>query len=104
MWNERYAGKEFFYGKDPNDFLKENIKFINPGENILCLAEGEGRNAVFIASTVPQTHVTAVDSSSVGLEKTLQLASEKNVAVNTVCADLGAFDLGVGQWDVIICS
>ncbi|MEY4065997.1 MAG: hypothetical protein RIR26_2205 [Pseudomonadota bacterium] len=102
MWNERYSGKDYFYGKDPNDFLRENIHQIQAGSRVLCLAEGEGRNAVFIASTVRQSKVTAVDGSSTGLEKTHLLAAEKNVTIETVCADLNDFDLGIGQWDAIV--
>jgi SAM-dependent methyltransferase len=102
MWNERYSGKDYFYGKDPNDFLRENIHQIQAGSRVLCLAEGEGRNAVFIACTVHQSKVTAVDGSSTGLEKTRLLASEKNVTIETVCADLNDFDLGMGQWDAIV--
>lgn len=102
MWNERYAGETYFYGKEPNDFLKDNIQLIKPGHQVLCLAEGEGRNAVFIASAISSAHVVAVDSSSVGLEKTRQLAVEKHVVVQTVCADLNDYDLGIAQWDVLV--
>ena len=48
MWDERYSGKEYFYGKEPNDFLKDNIDLVNAGDSVLCLAEGEGRNAAFM--------------------------------------------------------
>lgn len=102
MWDERYAGKEFFYGTESNDFLRENIYVIKSGERILCLAEGEGRNAVFVAQSVQNAQVTALDSSRVGLNKALQLAQEKQVSITTVHADLAEFDLGTSQWDVVI--
>jgi SAM-dependent methyltransferase len=102
MWDERYSSKEYFYGKEPNDFLKENIEQVRAGEQVLCLAEGEGRNAVYIAKTHPTAHVNAVDASKVGLEKTLQLAQEKACTVHTHLADLNDYNLGVEKWDVIV--
>ncbi len=71
MWNERYSEAGFAYGTEPNDFLLENFSKLTKGK-VLCLAEGEGRNAVFLATK--GFDVTAVDLSEVGLEKTLSLA------------------------------
>ena len=71
-WDQRYDREEFVYGKEPNDFLRENFSKIPKGK-ILFLAEGEGRNAVFLAKQ-PGYEVTAMDSSSVGMEKARQLA------------------------------
>ncbi|MFZ9519423.1 MAG: class I SAM-dependent methyltransferase [Silvanigrellaceae bacterium] len=102
MWDERYSGREYFYGKEPNDFLREQISLVNPSERVLCLAEGEGRNAVFIAGAVGQAEVVAVDGSAAGLEKTKILAAERNVSVHTVHADLAEFDLGLEEWDVVV--
>ena len=49
MWNERYNRAEYVFGTEPNDFLKENFQKIELCGRVLCLAEGEGRNAVFLA-------------------------------------------------------
>jgi len=71
MWDERYATDEFVYGRQPNDFLVSQVSALPLGK-VLCLAEGEGRNAVWLA---PQGyHVTAGDASAVGLEKARRLA------------------------------
>ena len=99
MWNNRYNTPEFAYGKAPNDFLKENVNKLPPGK-VLCLAEGEGRNAVFLAQH--GYTVTAVDLSDVGLQKAEKLAGDSGVQIETVVADLADFDLGVGQWDGIV--
>ena len=48
MWDERYRSDDYFYGTAPNDFLAAHVEAIPPGP-VLCLAEGEGRNAVFLA-------------------------------------------------------
>ncbi|MEN9811061.1 MAG: hypothetical protein RLZZ488_2628 [Pseudomonadota bacterium] len=102
MWDERYASADYFYGKDANDFLKEQINHISDGDHVLCLAEGEGRNAVFIAGAKKNLTVVAVDSSTVGLQKTEALAAENGVSVQTVPADLAEFDFGESRWDVVV--
>ena len=48
MWDQRYSDKSYVYGTEPNDFLRESAQQIPKGK-ILCLAEGEGRNAVWLA-------------------------------------------------------
>ena len=100
MWDERYSSNDYAYGKLPNDFLQANVQALPMG-HILSIAEGEGRNAVFLAQQ--GYNVTAVDGSQVGLSKAQQLAAEKGVSIDTICADLNDFDLGVDQWDGIIC-
>ena len=66
MWDERYNTTEYVYGTDPNAFLA-NVVAEMPKGRTLCIAEGEGRNAVFLAEHGHD--VVAVDSSAVGLEK-----------------------------------
>jgi len=75
MWNERYAGADYFYGTEPNTFLAEHAKLLTGP--VLSLAEGEGRNAVFLASL--GLDVLGVDSSEVGLAKAQNLAAAKGV-------------------------
>ena len=98
-WDERYAQENFVYGTVPNDFLKENADHLPKGK-VLCLAEGEGRNAVYLAQL--GYAVTAVDSSKVGLEKAQKLARQQGVEIETLVADLTEFDLGTNQWDAIV--
>ncbi|XPF94680.1 class I SAM-dependent methyltransferase [Colwellia sp. RE-S-Sl-9] len=99
MWDKEYDREEYVYGKLPNDFLKSHYNSIPKG-NVLLLAEGEGRNAVFLAKL--GYSVTAVDISSVGLKKAEKLAKENNVVIETICADLAVFDLGERKWDGIV--
>ena len=99
MWDEIYSTEEYVYGKQANDFLIKNYTSIPKGQ-ILMLAEGEGRNAVFLAR---QGYlVTAVDSSSAGLEKAKHLAKENSVTIEFICEDLATFDLGDKKWDGIV--
>lgn len=100
MWDKRYSAEEFVYGTEPNDFLKEQYTAIPKGGKVLCLAEGEGRNAVFLAK---QGYiVTAVDQSIVGLEKAQKLAESQGVSINTIAADLADFDFTRCDWDGMV--
>jgi 2-polyprenyl-3-methyl-5-hydroxy-6-metoxy-1,4-benzoquinol methylase len=99
MWNERYNTAEYIYGEEPNAFLAENYQKIPKGR-VLCLAEGEGRNAVFLARQ--GYDVTAVDQSDVGLEKARKLAAKHGVSIHCIHADLADFDLGNNQWEGIV--
>lgn len=99
MWEERYGAEEFVFGTDPNDFLRENLSALGSG-NVLCLAEGEGRNAVFLAEN--GLAVSSVDLTESGVAKTHRLATERGVVVDAVTGDLADFDLGIAKWDAIV--
>ncbi len=99
-WDERYAGAEYFYGTQPNDFLREHAAAIPAGGAVLCLGEGEGRNAAFLATR--GHHVTALDQSAVGLGKARQLAKERGVKIETIVADLESYRLDAACWDGIV--
>jgi SAM-dependent methyltransferase len=99
MWDERYHAAEYAYGVEANDFLRAQAEHI-PAGPVLCLAEGEGRNAVFLAA---RGHaVTAVDFSAEGLRKAERLARERGVRLELIEADLGTLDLGVERWSGIV--
>lgn len=100
MWDQRYKEAGFAYGTEPNDFLKSEYSRISKGGKVLCLAEGEGRNAVFLAQQ--GYAVTAVDQSAVGLEKAQGLAAKNGVEITTVVADLADYKLGSEAWDGIV--
>ena len=98
-WDERYREAGYAYGTAPNEFLASVVDRIPKGK-ILSLAEGEGRNAVFLAALGYE--VTGVDGSQVGLAKAMRLAKERGVTFNALHADLGAFQIEPDQWDGII--
>lgn len=99
FWDDRYRGEAYVYGVEPNDFVRESAPRIPPGR-VLCLAEGEGRNAAFLAA---RGHaVTAVDQSIEGLRKAERLARERGVTVEVVQADLSHYDLEAGAFAGII--
>ena len=100
MWNERYNEVEYVFGTEPNDFLRDEFRKITSGGRVLCLAEGEGRNAVFLAQQGYQ--VTAMDMSEVGLNKALKLAQDRGVDIITQVADLADYEFGEAKWDGIV--
>ncbi len=99
MWDERYSALNYIYGTKPNEFLAQNFNLIPKGK-VLCLAEGEGRNAVFLAKQ--GYSVTAVDGSTVGLKKAQKLADDNNVSIEFIHADLADYELGEQKWDGIV--
>lgn len=100
MWDERYAEDGFAYGDRPNDFVVEAREHMPPAGRALCLAEGEGRNAVWLAEQ--GFDVVAVDQSAVGLEKAARLAKDRGQDIETVVADLATWEIGDAAYDVIV--
>ncbi len=99
MWNQRYSSDTYAYGIEPNDFLVAMCNRLQKGRT-LCLAEGEGRNAVWLARQ--GFEVTAVDASEVGLEKAARLADDHEVKITTVHADLADYRIEPRYWDAIV--
>jgi SAM-dependent methyltransferase len=99
FWDSRYSEPGYTYGTEPNEFLVSAARYIPVGR-VLCLAEGEGRNAVYLAGLGHA--VTAVDSSSVGMKKAAELAKSRNVSITTVVADLAEFVIEPDHWDGIV--
>ncbi len=99
-WDERYQGDEYLFGTEPNDFLRSVADRLPPAARVLCLADGEGRNGVYLATLGHQ--VTSIDQSAVGLEKARSLASTHGVKIEPVTADLTQHDLGENEWDGIV--
>ena len=99
IWNNRYEKKSYVYGTRANDFLRQSAHLI-PRGNVLCLGEGEGRNAVFLARRKYQ--VTAVDISEEGLRKANRLAKNNGVKIETVCSDLRDYSIGEASWQGVV--
>lgn len=99
-WDQRYSAADFYYGTEPNEFLRAQAAALPPHGRVLCLAEGEGRNAVFLAGLGHA--VTAVDGSAVGLQKARRLAAARGTTISTVTADLADYVIEPGSWDAIV--
>lgn len=97
-WNERYSMKEFVYGEEPNNYLKEQLEKLPVGK-ILFPAEGEGRNAVYTARL--GWAVSAFDISVEGQKKALQLAEANNVTLDYQLGELRSLNFAKEQFDAI---
>ena len=99
MWEQRFSNKEYVYGKEPNDFLKEEIDKLNPGK-ALFIGEGEGRNAVYASST--GWNVLATDWSENARSKALKLASENKVKIEYTLSDFESLEIKNNSFDLIV--
>lgn len=98
-WDERYSAEDYVYGTEPNRFLADVARTLPVGR-VLCLAAGEGRNAVHLATLGHA--VLAVDASAVGLAKAARLANSRAVPLETRVADLATFEIEANGWDAIV--
>ncbi len=101
FWNERYANRHYTYGTKPNDHVAAMAAKI-PAGPVLCLAEGEGRNAVYLAALGHA--VTAVDLSAAGIAKAIALAAANGVSLTTRVVDLAEFPITPAAWSGIVAT
>ncbi|MES2408302.1 MAG: class I SAM-dependent methyltransferase [Pseudomonadota bacterium] len=99
LWDERYAGEAYIFGTAPNVFLESQVARLQSGQSALAVADGEGRNGVWLAQQGLQ--VLSVDSSSVAQAKAKKLAVERGVTLQFEITDLLAWDWGDARFDII---
>jgi len=101
MWNERYDTDEFIFGVEPNQYLKSvALKYLKPGGQVLCVADGEGRNSVWLAQQGYQ--VDAFDLSPNAIRKAQQLSMQLGVKVAYQLSDCESFDWSDHTYDSIV--
>lgn len=88
-WNRRYAEAGFLFGEAPNGWLHEHAGAWSPGQRVLCVADGEGRNSVWLAGR--GLVVDAFDISDVAVAKARQFAARQGVGVNYSVADCDGY-------------
>ena len=98
-WNERFAAPGYRFGTAPNRFLESQKHRLRAGQRALAVADGEGRNGVWLARQ--GLAVTSVDISPVGQEKARALAKEAGVALDVFEADLAAWAWPAAAYDVV---
>ncbi|MBT2641397.1 class I SAM-dependent methyltransferase [Bacillus sp. ISL-41] len=99
-WNERFGSEQYVYGEEPNLFIKKQADRLEKGRKVVCFAEGEGRNAVYLARQ--GLEVTAYDYAQNGLEKTEALAHRYGVNIKTKQKDLIQDEVPVEEFDAAI--
>ena len=99
FWNEKFAATDYAYGTEPNDFLVSAVTNLKRGAT-LSLAEGEGRNAVWLAQQ--GFTVSAIEQSEKGVGKTLRLALQRGVIVMAERGELETFHIQPNSWDLVV--
>ncbi|MBX6425768.1 MAG: class I SAM-dependent methyltransferase [Variibacter sp.] len=98
-WEARYARPDYWFGTEPNAFLASQRHRLKPGWTALAVADGEGRNGVWLAEQ--GLDVTSVDFSPSALEKAQRLAAARGVALRTVQADLVQWSWPKAAYDLV---
>jgi cyclopropane fatty-acyl-phospholipid synthase-like methyltransferase len=98
-WDERFSGEHFFYGTEPAPFVVAQGWRLAPGAQVLSVAEGEGRNAVWLAAQGLCVH--ALDGSAPALAKAQQLAAARGVTISVEQADLARYVWPEAAWDAV---
>lgn len=98
-WDKRYQADGYIFGTAPNAFLASQVTRLKPGQRALCVADGEGRNSVWLAQQ--GLDVRAFDISPVGVEKARKLAAEREVKVRFEIADIQGFAWPNAAFDVV---
>jgi len=101
FWNERFDKKEFIFGKEPNEYLVEQASlYLKPNSSVLCIADGEGRNGVWLAKQ--GMRVTGFDVSDIALSKANQFAADNKVNIQYSLCDTDGFDWQTNSYDAVV--
>jgi len=99
-WDARYSAPGYLFGTEPNSFLKEQAPRLKAGEIALAIADGEGRNGVWLAEQ--GLKVVSIDFPPIALEKARRLAAARGVTIQTVQVDLAHWAWPSAAFDVIV--
>lgn len=100
MWNERFSKAGYLFGTEPAQFLVEHQAYLTAGAKVLAVADGEGRNSVFMAKL--GLDVVAMDGSYIAIEKARALAMARDVEVDFNEADIAHWDWAKAQYDLVV--
>lgn len=99
FWNQRFSQPSYTYGIEPNAFLAAQKNYLKPGMKALAVADGEGRNGVWLAQQ--GLEVLSVDASEVGLRKARELAAQRDVSIRTTLTDLTTWTWPEAEFDIV---
>jgi SAM-dependent methyltransferase len=100
MWNQRFAAEDYLFGREPNEYLRAQAPLLAPGGRTLCVADGEGRNSVWLARQGLQ--VEAFDISEVGVAKARKLAAHAGVSVAFHVAGCDGWPWAADAYDAVV--
>lgn len=99
-WEARFSGEDYHFGTAPNAFLARQRPRLSPGQTALCIADGEGRNGVWLAEQ--GLKVTSVDFAPSGRDKALRLAAARGVSLDYQLCDIFEYDWPEAAFDVVV--
>jgi cyclopropane fatty-acyl-phospholipid synthase-like methyltransferase len=99
-WDARFSSDEYIFGTEPNVWLAQHADLFKPGMRVLAVADGEGRNSVWMAKLGLQ--VDAFDISPVGIEKAKKLAQQQGVDVNFSIHGIEDYPWTTGDYDAVV--
>jgi cyclopropane fatty-acyl-phospholipid synthase-like methyltransferase len=99
-WEERFATPGYWYGTEANAFLKAHIHLLKPGQKVLAVADGEGRNGVWLAEQ--GLDVLSVDFSPTALAKARAMAAERGVNLKTEQVDITRWEWPHECFDAVV--
>lgn len=100
FWETRFAATDaYVFGEEPNEFLVSQSHRVKRGARVLAVADGEGRNGVFLASLGAKVHAT--DISPTAIAKSRQLAAARGATLTWEQADVTNCAWPEGVYDVV---
>ena len=99
-WNARFAGDDYLFGEEPNAFVQREAPRLPRDSSVLCVADGEGRNSVWLAQQ--GYAVTAFDFAPNAVAKAKRLATARSVAVDHRTGDVYAWPWSEAQYDAVV--
>jgi cyclopropane fatty-acyl-phospholipid synthase-like methyltransferase len=100
-WNERFADPDYLFGEEPNAFVRATaLRYVKSGQTVLCVADGEGRNSVWLAEQ--GLRVTAFDFAANAVDKARALAKRRGVNADHRLADLNSWHFEPASVDALV--
>jgi len=99
-WNQRFSDPDYVFGREPNEFLRVQTPLLTPAGRVLCVADGEGRNSVWLARQ--GMRVEAFDVAETGVAKARKLAEEAQVSVDYHVSDCDSWEWRDNAYDAIV--
>lgn len=99
-WNQRYDTEDYVFGTEPSDFLVEQANIFHPGQRVLVIADGEGRNGVFLAER--GLDVTSFDIAPHGIAKARRLAQSRGVSLAIREGNVATWNWAESPYDAVV--
>jgi SAM-dependent methyltransferase len=99
-WDDRYAAPGYLFGEEPNAFLQRQAGLLKRGASVFSVADGDGRNGVWLAEQGLVVHT--IDFSPTAVAKAQELAAQRGVSIRAECVDVIGWDWPEEAYDVVV--